>query len=75
MSAQAIMTAKKPKTKGHDPMALRILSAARSPRLRSLCLRTPGCRSQLFRHLVLFATPYGDTCVAREVFNQKFGSY
>ena len=45
-AAQRIMTPKKLKTKGHDPMMLRMRSAERSPRESSSCLRTPGCKCQ-----------------------------
>src|ERR1019366_2002610 len=44
--AQAIMTPKKENTKGHEPIMLRIRSAARSPKERSAPDRTPGCRCQ-----------------------------
>jgi len=45
-AAQRIMTPKKLKTKGHEPMMLRMRSAARSPSESSSRLRTPGCRCQ-----------------------------
>lgn len=44
--AQIIMTAKKINTKGHEPIAFRILSADLSPRERSSPERTPGCLCQ-----------------------------
>ena len=53
VAAQMIMTAKKLKTKGHDPMMLRMRSAARSPRESSSRLRTPGCRCQNVGHLLM----------------------
>src|SRR5579863_6116737 len=44
------MTAKNEKTNGHEPIMLRIRSAARSPRVSWEPERTPGCRCQRLCH-------------------------
>jgi hypothetical protein len=53
MTAQRIITPKKPKTNGQEPIMFRMRSAARSPVLRSSPDRTPGCLCQWDSHLVL----------------------
>jgi hypothetical protein len=65
--AQAIMMAKKEKTKGHEPMMLRIRSADRSPRESWSPDRTPGCLCQwVCQGVVTSAIVAHLACAARD---------
>ena len=62
--AQPIIAVKKAETKGHEPMALRMRWAARSPRVGFAPDRTPGWACQLPSRTTFSAKPHRDIAVA-----------